>query len=888
MTLVSLCMIMKDEEDELPIVIASAAGLADEIVIYDTGSSDRSVALAARELGATVIEGYWDDDFSRARNEALENCAGEWILWLDADESINGDKAAFRTRLARDKTFDAYAVSIESLEGGGLGGRMAFPAARVFRRERCHWHGPLHEQISWRDGDRFPPTANCSELRILHRGYTSLKWHSKELIDRNLRIAERALEDPTVDHSRALYDYGRTLAGSEDAHVALAPLREAADTTSYPMVRRAALRTMFDVHLSLEEFAEASAVVEELRRGLTKTISVDVMDVRLALGRKDFEKCLEAIERLPYADSDEDGFELGRAGLAWAKAQALEGLCRPGEAADALLDALRTHGQIDVGLEALVALLEKAGRSVAEIVRQARPESMPVLAATASRLRPADADALLACFAEAYPDRLEPLAAAREVAARLGVPRAMWWSARFRRAGLSEMCPLLAIARDEALEPLFRLYTAAGGYLSFKDQRLVPPARLALLALSLAERLEAIEQVHAISPELAKLIATSTQAVQLSRSGVGLEGYLAYSIRPHAGAAVVDPGALPLDDATVHDFAGEDVLCAVPHDRAPAVLSEWARVTCEGGRLRLSVPNLDALPGLIANGSPAELRRVVYGGRRFGDDGLGEANADAWSTGELEACLESVGFVVEQIDAGPFLAVSARRAPVASRRAGTKTPAVCVVVTASCGSEDLLAQLRALSGTECGVDFETVVLVNGPDEASWALCSGLEGDVTTARSTMSLDPAAAVDEAARLARAETIVVLSRRARPLDGWLARLVGPLDDPSVAVSGAAVVDEHDLVVQAGFDLVGDAATPALETVARSAYLRAEVALVSDAEVDAVGAEAFALTARAMAGASRAASWVVRGRLGHRPVPTGALSGLALRRAGRLCHKG
>ena len=82
MALVSLCMIMKNEEDELPLVLASAAGLADEIVIYDTGSTDRSVALA-RELGATVIEGYWDDDFStgtkrgaRALQRGLDPLAG--------------------------------------------------------------------------------------------------------------------------------------------------------------------------------------------------------------------------------------------------------------------------------------------------------------------------------------------------------------------------------------------------------------------------------------------------------------------------------------------------------------------------------------------------------------------------------------------------------------------------------------------------------------------------------------------------------------------------------------------------------------------------------------------------------------------------------------------
>lgn len=129
--LVSLCMIMKNEEEELPLVLASVAGLADEMVIYDTGSTDRSVALA-RELGAKVIEGYWDDDFSRARNEALAHCQGEWILWLDADEAVNGDKVGFRARLARERTFDSYSVSIECLEGAGLSGRMAFVAAKCF------------------------------------------------------------------------------------------------------------------------------------------------------------------------------------------------------------------------------------------------------------------------------------------------------------------------------------------------------------------------------------------------------------------------------------------------------------------------------------------------------------------------------------------------------------------------------------------------------------------------------------------------------------------------------------------------------------------------------------------------------------------------------------
>jgi len=840
--LVSLCMIMKNEEDELPLVIASAASLADEIVIYDTGSTDRSVALA-RELGATVVEGYWDDDFSRARNEALEHCNGDWVLWLDADEAVHGDKAAFRARLARERTFDQYAVSIESLEGRGLGGRSAFRAARVFRRERCHWFGPLHEQIGLRGSDARPATTVCSELRILHRGYTSLKWKSKDLTERNLRIARSALDDPEVDHSRALYDYGRTLAVGGDPRSAIAPLREAADTTTLPMVRRTALRTIFDIHLRFDAFDEASAIVEEMRLLLTKTITADIMDVRLLLRRKDYEACVEAIERLPFADCDEDGFETGRACLAWAKAEALDALGRPDDAADALLDALRTQGQLDVSLASLVGLLHEAGRSASEIARKARPESMPVLVATATRLPAPEADEVLASFAETYPERLEPLAAASDLAAGLGVPRAMWWSDRFRRAGLGEMCPLVTITRDETLEPLFRLLAAAGGYLSFRDQRLVAPARAGLAAIGAEARSAAIEQVNAISPELARLLSSTTQAVRLSRQGTTLDGYLCYATRPGTAAQVVDPGVLPLGVATVHELVAEDVLASIRHDSAGAVLEEWARVVCDGGCLTLSVPNLEAVPDLLADGRSAELRRLLYGGRRFGEAGRDEANADAWSPVELEHTLASVGFVVEEIDAGAMITVSARRTAVVARQAVGQAPPVCVLVISTGGADALLGRLRALCETDAGVDFETVVLVNGPDEPSRALVAALEGDVTAVASPVVLDPAAAFDEAARLARADTVVALSPRARPVDGWLARLVAPLGDATIALSSAAVIDERTLVVHAGFDVLGDCAKPSLNTAPRSSYLRAEAALGSDADVDAVGAEAVAM---------------------------------------------
>jgi hypothetical protein len=832
-------MIMKNEEDELPIVLSSVVGMVDEIVIYDTGSKDRSVALA-RELGATVIEGHWDDDFSRARNVALACCSGEWVLWLDADEAIHGDGLAFRAGLQVEQAVDAYLVPIESIEGSGLGVRSAFHAARVFRREACHWRGRIHEQIARRDDDSYPATRICSELRILHRGYTALKWDAKSLIERNLQIAKSALLDPSIDHSLALFDFGRTLTETDDPKAAIAPLREAASTTSLATVRRTALRNIFYVHLQCREFSEAESVLDELRAQLADPVGSNVLLAKLLLWRGDFEACLEAVERLPFSATDEDGFEFGRASVAWVKAHALDALDRPGLAADALLDALRTHGQLDESLGSLVGLLRKAGRSASEIATMARAETMPVLAANAALLPASFADEVLAAFAERYPDRLEPLAAAKAVAPKLDIARAMFWSQRLRHVGLHEHCPLVAIVNNAELEPLFRLLAAAGGFRSFHDQRLVPPARSVFAGPLGLDHADALEQVRAISPELAQLLEQPSVAVHLSRRGAVLEGFLNFAAVPATDETdLLDH--LPLADSSVHELLVDDVLGSVPHDRALTILLEWSRVLSDGGLLRLEVPNLEAV--VVPAASPTELRRLLYGGRRYGQNGEDEANEDAWTEAELRSVLPSLGFDVEGLTAGDVITVTARRLAVESHLATGPAPSVSVLVASGHGRDSLLQQLRMLASTEPGIDFETVVLVNGPDKDARSLRAALTGDVSFAGAPSILELSVALNEAARLARGSTLVVLSDGARLSEGWLRDLVGPLADPTVGIAGAAVVDEHGLVVNAGFDLVGDAALPKLDAVPRSAYLDAKVTLKEDAEVDAVGADLFAV---------------------------------------------
>ena len=85
--MLSLCMIVKNEEATLPRCLKSVQGVVDEMIVLDTGSSDRTPEIA-KSFGAKVHFFEWCNDFSAARNESLKYVQGDWILVLDADETL--------------------------------------------------------------------------------------------------------------------------------------------------------------------------------------------------------------------------------------------------------------------------------------------------------------------------------------------------------------------------------------------------------------------------------------------------------------------------------------------------------------------------------------------------------------------------------------------------------------------------------------------------------------------------------------------------------------------------------------------------------------------------------------------------------------------------------
>jgi len=111
----SLCMIVRDEEKLLPQCLESVKSIADEMVIVDTGSADRTVEIA-ESFGARVFHHTWNNDFAEARNVSLRHATSDWILVLDADEVIaKRDLPRIRSLLNSSNAW-AYKLTLRNYE----------------------------------------------------------------------------------------------------------------------------------------------------------------------------------------------------------------------------------------------------------------------------------------------------------------------------------------------------------------------------------------------------------------------------------------------------------------------------------------------------------------------------------------------------------------------------------------------------------------------------------------------------------------------------------------------------------------------------------------------------------------------------------------------------
>ncbi|MEF3307166.1 glycosyltransferase family 2 protein [Paenibacillus sp. GYB003] len=194
MITVSLCMIVKNEADVLARCLESVQGIADEIVIVDTGSTDETKRIAAA-FTDRIFDFEWVDDFAAARNFSFAQATKDYILWLDADDVFEqADREKFiRLKETLDPSTDSvmmhYHLSVNA-KGEALS---SLRRNRLVRRDRgFRWEKPVHELLV------VAGNIVYSDIAVTHK-------KEKAHTDRNLRIYRKRAERGEQFDARDLY-----------------------------------------------------------------------------------------------------------------------------------------------------------------------------------------------------------------------------------------------------------------------------------------------------------------------------------------------------------------------------------------------------------------------------------------------------------------------------------------------------------------------------------------------------------------------------------------------------------------------------------------------------------------------------------------------------------
>lgn len=251
---ISVCVIARDEEENLKRCLSSVSGAVAEIVLVDTGSRDATVSIA-RSFGARVFHHPWTDDFAAARNRALDEATGNWVLVLDADDELSPEARAALPDLVRstDPAINGYGFTIASWIGRRPGRQVATVVhPRLWRnRPEYRYSGRIHEWVSI-------GLVIHTGLRIYHYGYLTDFERFRRKAARNMAILNEELRKNPEN------GYYLAQLGTEYARIGQLPRAAGLYRRAWPLEK---MHLVADTYahclLRLRRFQKARAVLEE-------------------------------------------------------------------------------------------------------------------------------------------------------------------------------------------------------------------------------------------------------------------------------------------------------------------------------------------------------------------------------------------------------------------------------------------------------------------------------------------------------------------------------------------------------------------------------------------------------------------------------------------------
>ena len=203
---ISVCMMVRDEEKNLARCLKSLDKINPyEVIVVDTGSKDKTISIAEK-AGAKVfipddLDSYFVDtefgkkiNFGKARNETIRHATGDWLLLMDADETLEGKPGKLRNFLSTlPEKCEGVALEFVDMRKGGKMDHMRFPQPRIFRRGKIQFERFVHNYPRFK-----PPALYFPDLSLKHYGYDLTKKEAKAKRDRTLGLLRKQLElEPT-------------------------------------------------------------------------------------------------------------------------------------------------------------------------------------------------------------------------------------------------------------------------------------------------------------------------------------------------------------------------------------------------------------------------------------------------------------------------------------------------------------------------------------------------------------------------------------------------------------------------------------------------------------------------------------------------------------------
>ncbi len=204
----SLCMIVKDEENNLPTCLDSVSDYVDEIIIVDTGSTDNTVRIA-ESYNAKVYHHPWENSFSKARNYSLKYATCDWILIMDADEEIEEkDAHKLRETIKDDDVNLIYMPAYSKLKGGT--NSSVYLIERVYKNHLdFHYEGIVHNAL------KYSGSYKNENIVFYHYGYHLGEEHKEKKFARTSTLLKKQIEDdpsnPMPHHFLAIEFSGRNM-----------------------------------------------------------------------------------------------------------------------------------------------------------------------------------------------------------------------------------------------------------------------------------------------------------------------------------------------------------------------------------------------------------------------------------------------------------------------------------------------------------------------------------------------------------------------------------------------------------------------------------------------------------------------------------------------------